>query len=273
MVVLKVSLKATMNARIIGNGEDTVILAHGFGGDQSIWEKILPSLTQRYRVLVFDWNFSGACKDSKAYDALKYSSLDVFANDLIDLVDELKLRDAILVGHSMSAMIGCLASIKRPDLFKKLVLVGGSPRYINCEGYEGGFEKSDVEQIFLNIETNFIAWASYFSTLVVDSNDPFSVEKFSKSLGRMRPEVALSVAKTIFCSDFRDCLDKVRVPCTIIQTTNDIVVPISVVQYMEKKIKGDVTVEIVEGDGHFPMLTNENLLLDVFDKVLKSDAY
>ncbi|KAF8389012.1 hypothetical protein HHK36_025697 [Tetracentron sinense] len=257
-----------MNARIIGSGDEWLILAHGYGGDQSVWDKILPYLTRRYRVLVFDWNFSGAVKDPNLFDPIKYSSFHAFSNDLIELMDENKLRSSVFVGHSFSGMVGCIASTKRPDLFKRLILIGASPRYLNSDDYEGGFKTSDIEQIFLNIESNFHTWASNFAALVVDSKDPLSVEKFEKCLGRMRPEVALSMAKTIFHSDERDVLEKVQVPCTIIQTTNDIVVPVSVAHFMQKKIKGKSTVEIIEDEGHFPQLTAHQLLLDVFDRVL-----
>ncbi|OUZ99709.1 hypothetical protein BVC80_9063g80 [Macleaya cordata] len=272
MVVLEISRSAAMNARIIGSGEDTLIFAHGFGADQSIWDKIIPYYTQRYRVLVFDWNFSGSTKEPNKFDTVKYSSFDAFATDLIDLMDEINLKSSVFVGHSMSGMIGCLASIKRADLFKRLILVGASPRYLNCEDYEGGFEKEQIEEIFSNIESNYLGWASYFASIVVDSNDPSSVDKFEKSLMRMKPEIALSVAKTIFCSDHRDILEKVdQVPCTIIQTTNDIAVPISVAYHMQKKIKAKSTVEIIEANGHFPQLTHTKLLLDVLDRVFKFD--
>ncbi|KAF9617260.1 hypothetical protein IFM89_035204 [Coptis chinensis] len=268
MVVQDTSLKASMNARIIGSGDDTVILAHGFGGDQSIWDKTVSCLAQQYSVMVFDWNFSGATNDPSMFDPVKYSSYDAFAKDLIALLDEMNLSSSVFIGHSMSGMIGCLASIKRPDLFKRLVLIGASPRYLNSEDYEGGFEKPQIEEIFLNIESNFQMWATNFASLVVDAKDPPSVEQFSKSLGRMRPEVALSLAKTVFCSDVLGSLDKVQVPCTIIQTSNDIVVPNSVAYYMQKKINGKSTVEIIEADGHFPQLTKTKQLLDVLYRVM-----
>lgn len=124
-------LSSAMNAKIIGSGSETIVLAHGFGGDQSIWDKIVPDLAEHFRVLVFDWLFSGAVKDQNLYDPDKYSSYDAFASDLIDLVDELNLKSFIFIGHSMSGMIGCIASVKRPELFKSLILLAASPKYVN----------------------------------------------------------------------------------------------------------------------------------------------
>lgn len=139
------------------------------------------------------------------------------------------------------------------------------------DGYEGGFGNSDIDQIIANVESNYQNWTSAFASLVVDAKDPLSVEKFAKCLKRMRPEVALPLAKIVFQSDEREVLEKVITPCTIIQTTNDYVVPNSVALYMQKKIKGKSTVEMIEGDGHFPQLTAHLQLLEVLGHVLGFD--
>ncbi|KAM7512792.1 hypothetical protein LguiB_011667 [Lonicera macranthoides] len=268
------SLSTAMNARLIGSGTEPMVLCHGYGGDQSVWDKVLPYLTQRYLILLFDWNFSGSINHDNqepnniTFDAVKYSSYEAFADDLIDLLDEMDLKSTVLIGHSMSGMIGCIASIKRPDLFSNLILVGASPRYINIEGYEGGFEKPAIDQILSSIESNFHGWASNFSSLVGDPKDLQSVQKFKKCLQRMRPEIALAVAKIIFLSDERDMLEKVTTPCTIIQTKSDFVVPNSVPDYMNKKIKGKSTTEIVDAHGHFPHMTAPDQFLEVLGRVL-----
>ncbi|XP_057468031.1 strigolactone esterase D14-like [Actinidia eriantha] len=271
MVGKGLSLSIAMNARTIGEGTETVVLAHGFGADQSVWDKIVPFLTQRCRVVLFDWAFSGSVKDPTLFDPVKYSTFDAFADDLISLLDEMNLKSVFFVGHSMSGMIGCVASTKRPELFNRLILVGASPRYINLEDYEGGFEITEVDQLLSSIESNFHQWASSFASLVVDPNDPISVDKFKNCLQRMRPEVALSVAKLIFHSDKRDTLEKVVIPCTIIQTINDVAVPVSVGDYMMKRIKAKSTVEIIEVDGHFPQLTAHVQFLEVLGGVLPFD--
>ncbi|KAB2618513.1 strigolactone esterase D14-like protein [Pyrus ussuriensis x Pyrus communis] len=273
-MVLEKNLSTAMNARIVGSGGEAVVLAHGYGGDQSVWDKIVPYLAQLYRVLVFDWPFSGAVNnkegdDLKLFDpAGKYSSYDAFALDLIALLDEFNLKSTVFVGHSMSGMIGCIASVKRPDLFKSLILIGASPRYINIDDYEGGFEMSDITQIISAIESNYHNWAANFAALAVDTSDPLSVEKFVKCLRRMRPEIALALAKTVFYSDHRDIIDKVSTPCTIISTSSDVVAPKSVAFYMQKKMKENPNVEIMNTDGHFPQLTAHLELLDVLGQVL-----
>ncbi|RWW76762.1 hypothetical protein BHE74_00015112 [Ensete ventricosum] len=110
------------NVRIAGKGEQAVVLSHGYGGSQSTWDHVVAHLSQRYRLLLFDWNFKGAV------DASKYSSFTAMADALIALIDQLNLKGTVFLGHSMSGMIGCVASVKRPDLFSHLVLIAASPR-------------------------------------------------------------------------------------------------------------------------------------------------
>lgn len=141
-------------------------------------------------------------------------------------------------------------------------------RYQNTDDYEGGFENSDIKQILSSIESNFHNWAAHFASLVVDSNDPLSVDKFTKCLQKMRPEFALALGKIVFYSDERETLDKVSTPCTIIHTSSDIVSPKSVAFYMQKKIKENPKVEIISTNGHFPQLTAHVELLDVLGLVL-----
>ncbi|XP_022144907.1 probable strigolactone esterase DAD2 [Momordica charantia] len=261
-------LSRALNARIMGSGAEAMVLAHGFGTNQSLWDKILPKLCQHYRVVVFDWSFSGAIKDPNLFDPQKYCSYYGFAQDLIALLEELGLSSTIFIGHSMSGLIGCIAYTQSPHLFQRLILLCASPRYINTEDYEGGFDNSDIEQIIANIESNYENWATNFSSLVVDESDPVSLGRFQKCLHEMRPEVAVSLAKTVFCSDERDVLEKVDIPCTIVQTKTDIVVPASVATYMQKKIKGSSTVEVIDTQGHFPHLTAHLQLLQVLGAVL-----
>ncbi|CAK9329527.1 unnamed protein product [Citrullus colocynthis] len=261
-------LSKSVNAKIIGSGREAMVLAHGFGADQSLWDKIVPKLSQEYRVVVFDWTFSGSIKDPNLFDPKKYSSYSGFAEDLIALLDELGLTSTIFLGHSMSGLIGCLAYTKRPDLFQTLILLCSSPRYINTEDYEGGFNKSDIDQIIENIESNYENWATNFASLVVDEADPQSLSRFQKCLQGMRPEVAVPLARTVFSVDEREILEKVDIPCIILQTKTDIVVPASVPIFMQKKIKGSCTVRVINTNGHFPHLTAHIELLQVLGEVL-----
>ncbi|OVA16453.1 hypothetical protein BVC80_8485g8 [Macleaya cordata] len=239
-------LVESLNARVYGNGSETLVLSHGFGVDQTVWHFILPYLACYFKVVIFDMVFSPNVKPS-LYDPKRYSDFDSYAEDLVNLLDQLKVNKTIYLGHSMSAMIGCIAATERPDLFTHLILLGGSPRYLNDVGYTGGFERSDIESILNEMNHNFSNWVTNFSPKAVGVYDTNAVKEFKSSLERMKPGIALEVAKTVFLSDLRYVLKQVKnIPCTIIQSEKDIVVPKSVAFYMQEMLgsKNNTTVEI-----------------------------
>src|SRR5690606_3705231 len=107
-----------------------MVFAHGFGCDQNMWRFVAPAFEGDFRCVLFDQVGAGG-SDLSAYDPRRHSSLSGYADDLVEIGRELQLQQAIFVGHSVSAMIGVLASLKAPDLFESLVMVGPSPRYID----------------------------------------------------------------------------------------------------------------------------------------------
>ena len=115
------------NAKVVGSGEQTIVLAHGFGTDQSVWKHLVPHLVEDYRVILFDKMGAGTTNPDY-FDFERYATLEGYACDVIAILEELRVDSCIYVGHSVSAMIGAVASISRPDLFTKLVMVSGSPR-------------------------------------------------------------------------------------------------------------------------------------------------
>lgn len=260
-------LVEALNARVYGNGNKTLVLSHGFGSDQLVWFHLIPYLACYFKVVVFDLAFS-ASVSPKLYNPERYSKFDAYADDLLCLLDQLKVETTFYVGHSMSAMIGCIAATKRPQLFEHLVLLGGSPRYLNEQGYNGGLEISDIETTFNQINHNFSKWVQNFSRSAIGVNDMTATTEFKYSLGRMKPEIALDVAKAVFLSDLRWLLPKVQVPCTIIQSQKDFVVPESVAFYMKRELGCSAKVELLPTEGHFPQLTAYHLLLDVLKAVL-----
>lgn len=113
------------NVREVGSGETTVVLAHGYGANQGLWDKLLlSSAGNTTKLLLFDWDFTNARGAEQ-----NWYSFERFADDLIALMDEREVRGAVMVGHSMSAMVACIASVRRPDLFAHLVLLCASPRF------------------------------------------------------------------------------------------------------------------------------------------------
>ena len=79
-----------------------MLFAHGFGCDQNMWRFVAPAFEDDYQVVLFDYVGSRQV-GLAAYDAERYSTLDGYAQDVLDVVHALDLRDVIFVGHSVSA--------------------------------------------------------------------------------------------------------------------------------------------------------------------------
>ncbi len=137
---------AKHNVTVSGRADgQPMVFAHGFGCDQNMWRHVAPHFEADFRVVLFDHVGAGG-SDLSAYDPERYGSLSGYATDVLEICRELDLHDVIFVGHSVSAMIGVLAAVEEPARFAKLVLVGPSPRYIDDEGYVGGFQAADIDE-------------------------------------------------------------------------------------------------------------------------------
>lgn len=90
-----------------------MLLAHGLGCDQHMWRYIVPHFEQTHRLILFDYVGSGK-SDRSACDPTRYSELSGYAQDILDICEDLKLTNTVFVGHSVSAMIGVLAAIRQP---------------------------------------------------------------------------------------------------------------------------------------------------------------
>jgi pimeloyl-ACP methyl ester carboxylesterase len=247
-------------------GEELVVLGHGFGTDQSVWKHIIPHLVDEYRVILFD-NMGAGTTDPEYFSFSRYSTLHGYADDLLSILDELGVESCIYVGHSVAGMVGCLASLERPEIFSKIVTISTSPRYLNDSDYFGGFEQEDLNQLFEAMQSNFKAWVSGFAPLAVGADiDSMAVQEFGRTLFNIRPDIAFSVAKTIFQSDLRSMLSKVTVPCHILQSNKDLAVPVVVADYLHHALGGPTIVEVLQTEGHLPQLSSPEVVIPVLKR-------
>lgn len=230
------------------------MLAHGFGCDQHLWQPVADRLAGRFRLVLFDHVGSGA-SDPAAWNPQRYSDLSGYADDVLDIIGELDLYDLVLVGHSVSAMIGVLASIAAPDRFRKLVLLTPSPCYVNDDGYRGGFSLADIEELLDSLESNYLGWSRSFAPVVMGNADrPELGDELAETFCRTDPARARVFARTTFLSDSRADLPKVTVPTRVIECARDVIAPREVGAYVAQHITGAELVTL-DADGHCPQLS------------------
>ena len=242
------------NVKTSGTGARSLVFAHGFGCDQSMWRHVAPHFEDRFTVVTFDHIGAGG-SDSKAYDPTKYATLNGYADDVIEIGEELDIRDGIFVGHSVSAMIGALSNVARPDIFSTLILVGPSPRYVDDADYEGGFSADDIDDLLASLEENPLAWSASMAPMIVGNPDqPEHSQELAQSICKLDPDIATGFARATFTSDNRDDLPNVTARTLILQCRNDIIASERVGAYVRDKIPGSQLV-MLNASGHCPNLT------------------
>jgi sigma-B regulation protein RsbQ len=244
------------NNVVVTGREDgrTVVLAHGFGCDQNLWRLVAPRLAQEFRVVLFDHVGAGR-SDRTAWDEERYSSLDGYAEDLLEICGELELRDAVLVGHSVSAMIAVLAANREPDRFAGLVLLTPSPRYVDDGDYRGGFSQADVDELLDSLESNYLGWSAIMAPVIMGNPDrPELGDELTNSFCRTDPAVARVFARATFLSDNRADLALVSVPTLVVQCRHDAIAPPEVGDFVQAQVPGSRLVTL-EATGHCPQLS------------------
>ena len=249
------SVRARNNVVTRGQGTQPMLFAHGFGCDQHMWRFVTPAFEEDYRVVLFDYVGSGK-SDWSAYDPQRYSTLDGYARDVLEICAELDLRDVIFVGHSVSAMVGVLAANEEPERFADLILIGPSPRYINDSDYVGGFERADIEALLDTMERNYLGWASFLTPIIMKNPErPELARELEASFCSTDPEIARRFAEATFFADNRADLPKVRVPSLVLQCSEDAIAPTEVGEYTHRHLPGS-TLRVMKATGHCPNLSH-----------------
>ncbi|MEU8121204.1 alpha/beta hydrolase [Spirillospora sp. NPDC049024] len=234
--------------------EQPLLFAHGFGCDQTMWRLTAPAFEADHRVVLFDHVGMGD-SDLAAYSPDRYDTLDAYAEDVLDIVHELGLRDVVFVGHSVSAMIGVLAANREPDRFAGLVLVGPSPRYVDEGDYVGGFTGADITELLESLESNYLGWSSRMAPLIMGNPErPELGRELTNSFCRTDPAIMRQFARVTFLSDNRADLAELSVPALLLQCSDDIIAPEAVGEYVHRAIPGSELVRM-KATGHCPNLS------------------
>lgn len=250
----RMNLLRRNNVQVRGRGERSMMFAHGFGCDQHMWRFVAPAFESEYRTILFDHVGAGG-SDLKSFSADKYSTLQGYASDVLDIGRELNVRNGIFVGHSVSAMIGALAAIEDPQMFSTLVMVGPSPRYINDDDYVGGFSAEQIEELLTFLDSNHMGWSTAMAPVIMGNAErPELADELTNSFCRTDPEIAKHFARTTFTSDNRTDLPKVKTRSLILQCSEDVIAPMDVGEYVHRHLP-DSELVILRATGHCPNLS------------------
>ncbi|WGL51655.1 alpha/beta hydrolase [Nocardioides sp. BP30] len=248
------NLAPRLNVAMHGPAEARpIVFVHGFGCGQLMWRHVAPAFAEDHRVVLLDLPGAGD-SDLSLYRPERYTGLEAYRDDLVALLEELDLTDAVFVGHSVSAMIGVLVANAAPGRVGALVLVAPSARYLDDEGYLGGFSERDIEELLGLMERNHLGWQDPLAGLVAGAAPAEVKLELEDSFCRTRPDIAAQFAAVTFRGDNRADLVDVRVPTLIVQSSDDAVAPMSAGAFIRDQIP-DSIFTVIETHGHCPHLS------------------
>jgi sigma-B regulation protein RsbQ len=248
------SVLESHNVSVVGSGAETLVLIPGFGTEQVAWRHVVAAFRGDYRIVLLDLAGVGPGSQSH-FDHVRYGSLDAYARDLTGVLDALRIEHCVCVGHSVAGMVAALASIRSPDQFSKLIMLGASACYGNVGDYRGGFDGADIDGLIDSATQDYMQWTAQFGQMVVSrpAEDP-TVREFVASMRAMRPDMALSLLLTVLRSDLRNRLGDVTVPAVILQTRQDPAVTFEAAEFLRDHLV-DSVLEILDASGHLPHLS------------------
>lgn len=267
------TILARNNVKVLDGTGPVLLYAHGFGCNQNMWDRVTPAFTATHKQVLFDYVGSGK-SNVAAFDAEKYASLGGYAQDVLDVCDALQLNSGVtFIGHSVSCSIGILASIARPGLINRMVLLGPNPCFVNHPPeYVGGFEKEDLEGLLALMDQNYIGWANYLAPVVTSKGDSAGVTtELSDSFCSTDPRVAKVFARATFFADNRADLNKVKVPCLILQHRTDALAPLTVGDYVHANLAGS-TLQVLDVQGHCAHMSEPSLVVEAMRGYLGTAA-
>jgi pimeloyl-ACP methyl ester carboxylesterase len=263
--------------RDAGAGE-TILLIHGMAGSSETWRAMIPALAKKYRVVAPDLLGHGQ-SDKPRGDY----SLGAFAVWLRDLLDELGVTRATIVGQSLGGGVAMQFVYQHPDYCERLVLissgglgpdVGWTLRLLSAPGAEF-IMPIIAPQPVLKVGNKLRAWASSFGIQSPRGAEMWSA--YSSFADSQTRQAFLRTLRSVV--DYRgqavSALNRLHVaselPIMAIWGDQDQIIPVAHA-YAAHGARPESRLEILEGVGHFPQVERPTEVVDLIDDFITSTS-
>jgi 3-oxoadipate enol-lactonase len=231
-------------------GKPPIVLIHGFPFSSEMWKPQIDFLKAKYRVIAYDVRGHGNSDDGDGQYTIEF-----FVDDLIALLDCLKIEKAILCGLSMGGYIALRAIERNPERVAALVLCDTGPQ---ADSNEVKIRRAaNIKSVKANgVKTfadNFIK--AVFAPTSLKSK-PFEVEAIRKII-ETNSEIGICGTLLALSSrtDTTDSLDLIHVPTLILVGEEDKVTPPKLSELMDSRISGSYF-HVLKGAAHLSNLEN-----------------
>jgi aminoacrylate hydrolase len=226
-----------------GSGEP-LLLVSGLGGTAAYWKPNIPALAAKYRVIVHDHRGAGQSTHSR----IRYS-VDQMTDDVLRLMDHLKIERAHLVGHSTGGAIGQTMAIRNPERLRKLVLFATWTKADKFFRQLFEARRALLTQVgkeaYGRGGTLFLYPPSWIKAneVLVEEREKLSIATFAP------PEVVASRIDAIVAFDRTAGLGSIRTPTLVLGAKDDVITPAYFSEELARDIPG-AKLEIMPEGGH-----------------------
>jgi pimeloyl-ACP methyl ester carboxylesterase len=225
-----------------------VVFVHGFPFDRHMWKPQLDALKDRYYAVTYDIRGFGA---SDAGDG-QYS-VEYFVDDLIGLLDHLKIPKAVVAGLSMGGYIALRAIERHPDRFRGAVLADTRSEPDTNEGKvkRATQARSVKKEGMKKFADGFLSAAFHPET---PERLPDVVRTIRAVVEKTSPVAAAGTLIALAArTDTTPSLFAMKIPALILVGQNDSITPPAASSAMKEKIPG-AELHILPGAGHLSNL-------------------
>lgn len=236
-----------LNYKVIkGNGKGRVALVHSLAMDASFWDRVTPLLKDHADVLVYDCRGHGQSdKPSGPY------TVELFADDLADLLDHVGWRSATVCGASMGGTVAIAFSAAYPDRVDGLALFDTTCWY----GPEAPAQWAERAQKALDEGLQALIGfqkTRWFSDNFREQN-PAIVEQAIQVFLANDLRCYAETCRMLGAADKREALKNFRMPCAILVGSEDYATPVAMARVLEANILG-ASLEVIEHARHLTPL-------------------
>ncbi|MGE0215248.1 alpha/beta fold hydrolase [Mycolicibacterium sp.] len=257
--------------RDVGSGDEVLLLIHGMAGSSETWRAVIPQLSKRYRVVAPDLLGHGeSAKPRSDY------SLGAFAVWLRDLLDELGIARATVIGQSLGGGVAMQFVYQHPDYCQRLVLissgglgqdVGWTLRLLSAPGAEllmpviapppviraGNKLRSWLSAVSIQSPRGAEMWSAYSS--LSDSPTRQAFLRTLRSVVDYRGQAVSALNRLHLTSEL---------PTMVIWGDQDRIIPVEH-GYALAEVRPNSRLEVLPGVGHFPHVEKPNEVVDLID--------
>jgi pimeloyl-ACP methyl ester carboxylesterase len=251
---------------VYGEGEPTLVFVLGWILTGELWVPQVTYFSQNFKVVTVDMRGTG--ESDKPADNY---TLDLYVDDLNSIIEELQEKNIVLIGHFMGASIAIKYVTEYPRKVSKLVLQGGTPKWIATDGFPHGFPQNDFHAyLALALESYSRVWRLLWELAFPEPGTEYLKEWAFKISQKTPQEIAVNSIRNFAKEDLRPLLEKINIPTLIIDGEKAAApVRFECAKYMHEKIPGS-KMYIFKDGGHFPSMTAADKFNKILDEFIKT---